>query len=750
MALAILKYFGNSDGYHEFEADIGTNTHYQYRTGKTKRKEKGLELVDEVAYQSPLVKVPSMNLNSFNTRFRFRIPDNTVGRDNRFIQLTSFKGQNQISPSVSEVIAVHPAISDLNSDFKLPKVMTLTHTHGHSSTIPCEHGPCHIKDKKVSEAMFFNAILGALPSLLTNALPMISKIIPGLQGALPAAEKLLPELAKIIPTDVKPGKEGVDQILKNISPETIKAIMEVVQGVNAKNDNSTAGTSESKSLAKYSHDFSINPTALMQLAPLLEKVLSPESVKAIGDNPVQLFKAISDSAVKFQTMNLEELAKLAPVANSPSKLDNVVKSMALRSRSRRRYSEAKIAPALLAALPALMPLLEKVASPDMIKAIGEQPVKMFNAVADAGLKHQKQEYDHLEKINPGVEDESFDRLVASMSVKSSVSVKATISDAYSIEFADVKAIQVAGKDRVVYDRRQKMHIPVKITAKGSSTKPISKALFQLIIQDGNSMEVLLEKKFKLRDITPGSPVVGITLETDDLKKLPLNRDLKLELSINWKRGEKVEGTFKNHYIWLSDGYLYQRAGNTVKQRFSLNDVSRFRNYWHKVWEGGPETHERWKIDFECKYYYTLNEKDASIRKLETKKKTVTDSGSDAEDEYRRKISAKLKSGMEISLAAYNELLSLHQMLPLAPAQLAAFLGQEFIKEASTAARVSVDFKGRKGETGALWTYPEGSIQSYVLGKATTVDPSGMITMMQEEEVFFPKFSTIHFIGTKSE
>ena len=106
--------------------------------------------------------------------------------------------------------------------------------------------------------------------------------------------------------------------------------------------------------------------------------------------------------------------------------------------------------------------------------------------------------------------------------------------------------------------------------------------------------------------------------------------------------------------------------------------------------------------------------------------------------------------MEISLAAYNELLSLHQLQPLSPVQLSAFLGQEFAKEASTAARVSVDFKGKKGETATLWVYPEGSIHSYILGKATTVDPSGMITATQEEEVFFPKFSTIHFVGTKSE
>jgi hypothetical protein len=760
MALAILKYVGKSDGHHEFEADTGTNGYYQYKAGKAKRRHRGLEFVDEVAYQSAILKVPVTSPNSFETRFRFRIPDQAVTRESRFIQLSSYRGPNMQSPAVSEIVTVLPSINDLNGDYKLPKIMSLTHTLTHSETrrseVPVERALCDIKENKVSEAMFFNALLGALPNLLTNALPMISKIIPGLQKALPIAEKVLPELTKIIPSDVKPGKEGLDQILKNISPETIKAIMEVVQGVQAKSDNSTQGKSETKSIERYSHDFSINPNALLQLAPLLEKVLSPESIRSIGDNPVLLFKAISDSAVKFQAMEPSLATKMVPAVTvtNGSKLDKVVQGMALRRQQRQRYSEAKIAPALLAALPALMPLIEKVASPEMISAIGEQPVKLFNAVADAGLKHQKAEFDHLEKINPGVDDAGFDKIVASMSVKSSVTIKAKVSDAYEIEFMDVKTVPVAGKEKVVFDRRQKIHIPLRILAgKGKDQRPnqIPKAIIQVIIQDGDSMSVLLEKKFKVSGVVIGSPVTGISIETEDLRKLPANRNLKLEVSLNWKKGEKVEGTFKNHYIWLSDGYFYQRSGKNIRQHFSLNDVARFRNYWHKVWEGGPETHNRWKIDFECKYYYALNEKDNAIRKFETKKKTVTDSAHEkGEDDYRRKIVSKLKSGMEISLAAYNELLSLHQLPPLTAAQLAAFRAPEFAKEASVSARVSVDFKGKKGETAALWTYPEGNIQSYVLGKVTTVDPSGMITAVQEEEVFFPKFSTVHFIGTKSE
>ena len=765
MALSVLRYLERSGGHHVFEADAGYNSYYQYKTGGSKRKYNGVDLVDDITHKSAILKAPVATGRHFDTRFLLRIPENLFNRESRFLQLSTFKTQNQVSPAISEIITVLPSITDSNDDYKLPKIMTLSHTNGHETRIGTEHAPCHVQQNKVSEAMFFNAILGALPGLISNALPMIGKLIPGLQKALPVVEKvagtaakLLPELGKIVPADIKSGKEGADQLLKNLSPETLKAILEVLQGVSAKNDNSAAaGKAETKSIAQYSHDFSIDPATLMQLAPLLEKVLSPETIKAIGDNPVKLFKAISDSALKFQKMELDHLEKINPGVKDPA-LMKIVEGMEMHQRNG-RYSEATIAPAVLAALPALAPLLEKVLSPDMIKAVGEQPVKLFNAISEAGLKLTQQELGHLEKINPGVDDPALMNLVNSMSVKSSVSMKARFSTAYTIEFADAKAIPVGGKEKVVYDRRQKMHLPVRVQSAAKNTAhaaPISRAIFQLIVQDGDSMKVLLEKKFKVRDIQPGKPIHDITLGPDELKKLPLNRDLKLELSMNWKKGNTVEGTFKNHYVWICEGYLYQRAGNNVTQHFTLNDVSKFRNYWHKVWEGGPETHKRWKIDFECRYYYLVNDQSSNIKKLETRKQIVTDSAVGDESDgnkshdYRRKISAKLKSGMEISLAAYNELLRQNNLTALTAEQLMAFTGQDFAREGATEARVSVDFSGRKGETAALWTYPEGNIQSYILGKATTVDPTGMVIASQEEEVFFPKFSTVHFIGTKSQ
>ena len=64
------------------------------------------------------------------------------------------------------------------------------------------------------------------------------------------------------------------------------------------------------------------------------------------------------------------------------------------------YSEAKVAPALLAALPALMPLLEKAMDPNVINAIGDQPTKLLDKVQSGLLNLNKEQYRHLEAIIP--------------------------------------------------------------------------------------------------------------------------------------------------------------------------------------------------------------------------------------------------------------------------------------------------------------------------------------------------------------
>ncbi|MEM6697336.1 MAG: hypothetical protein AAF599_03000, partial [Bacteroidota bacterium] len=66
------------------------------------------------------------------------------------------------------------------------------------------------------------------------------------------------------------------------------------------------------------------------------------------------------------------------------------------------------------------------------------------------------------------------------------------------------------------------------------------------------------------------------------------------------------------------------------------------------------------------------------------------------------------------------------------------------------ARINVEMKGRSGDTGTLWTYPEVCIHQVHLMRPSEVNEIGQVIKLEEEIVQFPRPASIHFIGTKSE
>ena len=226
------------------------------------------------------------------------------------------------------------------------------------------------EETPLSAPMSFAALL----PLLNNLLPLAGNLLGGLfnkGGGTPAA-----------------GGEGAAASgpdLKSIlTPENIKAVTDLITQLLEQNKTATA-----KSLSD-----AVSPTLLgysPAIAPVLCKLLTPEAIAAIGNNPQKLYAAIADAFVKLPDNELiaikQELLKLRPLESTIKNPPTV-------------YSEAKIAPALLAALPALMPLLEKALDPNVINAIGDQPTKLLDKVQNGLLNLNKEQYRHIEAILP--------------------------------------------------------------------------------------------------------------------------------------------------------------------------------------------------------------------------------------------------------------------------------------------------------------------------------------------------------------
>jgi hypothetical protein len=178
----------------------------------------------------------------------------------------------------------------------------------------------------------------------------------------------------------------------------------------------------------------------------------------------------------------------------------------------------------------------------------------------------------------------------------------------------------------------------------------------------------------------------------------------------------------------------EAAGQTVP----LNDVDRFRPYWHKVWQG-DFTNDLRQIEFQCKYYYTLENNRSENARMETVTQLLQ------EDMAGRK--SRMKSGLIVSPYGLNELLGQLATHPrLSEAELSALVGTEFKQRFHHAARTNVKFRGKPGETVALWVYPEVKLQQVVLKKAENTNANGLVQALKEHPVYFPVPAVAHFIG----
>ena len=733
MALAHLKYLGQFNNKHRFHTDTGSNRFFQFKIGAEKGRYKGMERLDAIRLESSLFERPARNANPIRTDFAFEIEDRFFQQDNRYIQLASYQNKRKVAPAFSSVIAVKPSLAKDKIELRRPISFSQSSKIMQNSTlnIPVRNIPFHYREPSESRAMFWSAIVNALPKILPAITPVVGQLLGGNKGNPPSTSNGQPASGESTPA---------------ISADLVDAIADLVKKLSEKNQSSAQGLTQ---------QMAFNPAMLAQLAPLLEKVVSPETINAIGDQPMKLFKAIGDAVLKMDQQEMAHLEKLNPGVKDDS-IERILKSMSAVPDNG-RFSSAKVAPALLAALPALMPVIEKVLDPKTLQAIGDQPVKMFKAIGDAVLKMDQQEMEHLERLNPGVDDPSIERILKSMSLSPSrkLGIPFKFDPRVDINFLDVQQVDLNGNKKVVYSKKQDIWVPISISTKANQPpkRAIPKVIVELIIQDSDSMAVLLEKKFKIKELFFDQAIKEIVIRKEELAHLPTGKDLKLEISIIWKssRNRQNKGSFKNHYIMLSADYIFDQIGPMQGQEIPLNDVVQHRSFWHKLWEGGLSRSRRWNIELDLKYFLLLQCENNEAQRLATKKKLIADNARTEEElPSRRKIKAKMKAGLELSLQQFNLVLQQLGQPMLSIEQLEALKTNEFKQHFQQVSRAHVELKGRAGDSAALWAYPEIGLYKVFLKKPGTVTALGQVTQFEQSEVLFPKPTSIHFIGTKSE
>lgn len=411
------------------------------------------------------------------------------------------------------------------------------------------------------------------------------------------------------------------------------------------------------------------------------------------------------------------------------------------------YSQAQFAPALLAALPALAPLLQQVLNPETIKNLLDAPNKHvgtlingFKDVAKIGIESHEQDLRHLRELNPGVNDPALDALLAGLSagvpdMASEITYKRVTSA--RLEFVDLVTTTLFGRSVTPYLAGRDLAFPVAVHL----PKPIGKAIVDLVVKRADTLEIVHRERAHLQSVTSG-PLKGVPgLPAAISAKLPPGSDYNVCVTLVWKnRDGRKRGTSIQQQFTLLGDYAFDRVEDSG-QLLPLTDADRYRDYWHKIWEG-RFTRDSKHLDVHVKYFYVLKPDTHENARLETLTR---------EDDGERRRQLSLKSGMDLSAAALNRLSTRLDPTakPLGDAEVAALARGAFAERVNQCARYNGKLRGRPGDTAAIWVYPEVKLQQVVLRRVTDTNANGNVTSLTEHPVRIPVPAIVHFIGVRS-
>ncbi len=449
-------------------------------------------------------------------------------------------------------------------------------------------------------------------------------------------------------------------------------------------------------------------------APLLQALTNPDAVRMI----TEFLQQLASGAVRAQSL---AYPRSGDHSSGP-------------------YSEAKFAPALLlTALPALMPLLEKVLSPETLKVLMDK-VPNPTEILKLGLESHEQDLKHLRELNPGVVDKGLDQLLLSLGLdtsKKSAEPRFRRVAAVHLQFEDPRSQTLYGRTQLPYRSGVDLEFPLRI----ETPRPIAGGVLQVVIKHAQSLRLVLQRQYRIEQVASGRMQSVPRFSREELEALAPGTEYLVRANLTWKtkQGERC-GASVTQLIALVGEYCFDRV-EEAGEAIPLNDVARHREWWHKVWQGTFDT-ELKGVTFQAKYYYALEPERTANARMET----VTA----LEKSGVKRETGRLKSGMIMSSAALNRLIPvISDQAPLGEAELSALRSRDFIERFNQAARVNLTLKGRRGDSAALWVYPEVKMQRVILQHVAETTPAGQVVRFEERVVYFPIPALIHAVGTRT-
>jgi hypothetical protein len=413
------------------------------------------------------------------------------------------------------------------------------------------------------------------------------------------------------------------------------------------------------------------------------------------------------------------------------------------------------------ALLAVLPLLEKVLTPETIQALLEQPAKLTGAVADGIVKvgnvaidHAKAENDWIAKFNPGIDDSDIISLMKGAGVPRVTGLglarpqppdgvgrdlRYRRVESVELHFRAGPTERINGQTRVSYLLGRDLGFELDLRTRRRLPDPV----LEVALKDPGTLETLWRRRVRTGPLDPG-PLPGVVpIPAGALARLPASEDYVVTAALVWRdRQGRPVGTSRTLNVTLVGPLTFDRLEGPGTPR-RLDDVEAFRSFWHKVWQQsfGPEAR---RFELDCKYYVALDPARERNGRM--------DSVVDLERTARTRRAGRLESGL---LIAPEELAALAQRLggrPLSAEAREALRTSELADRISYAARTKVEFApghGSAGDSVALWVYPEFQLQQAIFKRARDVDPYGRVLRFDEHAEPIPVPVAVHFLGVST-
>ena len=687
MALSTVTWRGESDGFQEFDADVGSNRFYAWGVGSGVQRRDGVPMLSTRRTTSPLLgPLPEQRRG----RLVLRVPSDAFTREDHHLQLLSFRDEGLRGPAASDVVDVPWRWSrpDREEPAMSMALATTLGPHESGRTHPGAGQPAPLcagrlpGSPRMSEAQF----LGALGGLISQVLPIVQRALPIVQEALPIVGEIGRALAP--PTPAAPGAPA-------------------------------AGGQAA-----------VRPDLGALLARLLgqvQRLTSPDAPAAPG-------------------------TPTAPAAVSPAQAGAaapVVQASLGRSAGRGRYSEAQVAP-LLAALPALAPLLQSVLTPQTVQSLisAADPNRLlqttFAGLMDAAKIGQQATdalHAHLRALNPGTGDDVLIPLLASMSTGASAgsgTPRHRRSRLVTLEVPDLAPVELQGYPQVAFRWGEDVTIPVAV----HTPRPIRRARLQVCVKDVASQAVVAERTTRHATVEDGRLDPPVQLPGAVTHRLRPGREYLVCLRLLWPGKDGPMGTTTAQLVRLVGPAVFDSVdsgGRPVR----LDDVDRDRDWWHQVWADTVEERSsrvRARLDYD--YRLTASGRGPGNRRRQTRV--------DLDPVTGRRSEGRLGAGLDVSVASLSRLAQRLDADPFDDDTLRALDDPAFRAAFDRTAGCEVSLHGRRHSRMAVWVWPEVKLHEVFLRTPGQVSPTtGQVLSFETRPVRVPIPALAHVLTTRS-